>query len=373
MKCVFKISVMLLLCATAAGDMVRPDDVVIAVRADRVETVAGDVIQNGVIVIRNGRIEAVGADVKIPDGAEIIDAPDKTVFPGLINPLSRAGLSSGGYGSSSSVQYRVIDELYPHQDIYQKILQAGFTTLALVPSGSSLAGQGAIVRPLGKSNEEMIVIESGLLLMTFRASSSSKSTLKSAFESGLKQADSTDPKIAPLAAAVKGELPVFIRSNSPADTLHLLKVIKPFDKAKITLLCGPENVHVAKQIAERKLSVLLPARLDTVPYTRDRINVPAILAKAGIKIACYPVSDSIAGHKDYLRQMAMLVKTGLDRNIAKKAITLQPARMIGLEYRLGSIEVGKDANLLILSGDPLDVDTKIHRIILEGKTVYCNP
>jgi len=96
MKCVLEISVMLLLCAMAAGDMVRPDDVVVAVKADRVETVAGDVIQNGVIVIRNGRIEAVGADVNIPDGAEIIDAPDKTVFPGLINPLSRAGLSSGG-------------------------------------------------------------------------------------------------------------------------------------------------------------------------------------------------------------------------------------------------------------------------------------
>ena len=371
MKCVFKISVMLLLCATAASEMVRPDDVVVAVKADRVETVAGDVIQNGVIVIRNGRIEAVGADVKIPDGAEIIDAPDKTVFPGLINPLSRAGLSSGGYGSS--VQYRIIDELYPHQDIYKKILQTGFTTLALIPSGSSLAGQGVIVRPLGKSNEDMIVIEPGLLLTTFRASSSSKSMLKSAFESGLKQASFRDPKIAPLAAAAKGELPVFIRSNSPADTLHLLKVIKPFDKAKITLLCGPENVHVIKQIAASKLPVLLPARLDTVPYTRDRINVPATLAKAGIKIACYPVSDSLTGHQDYLRQMAMLVKTGLDRNVAKKAMTLQPAKMLGLEYRLGSIEVGKDANLLILSGDALDANTKIHRIMLEGKTVYRNP
>ena len=371
MRCVYKISVILLLSAAVTADMVRPDDVVIAVKADRVETVAAGVIQNGVIVIRNGRIEAVGADVKIPEGAEVIDASDKTIFPGLVNPLSRAGLSSGGSGSR--VNYRIVDELYPHQDIYEKILKTGFTTLALVPSGSSLAGQGAIVRPLGKSNEEMIVIESGLLVATFKANSSSKKMLKSAFESGLKQADSTDPKIAPLAAAAKGELPVFIRSNSPADTIHLLKVIKLFDKVNFTLLCGPENIHVAKQIAERKLPVLLPARLDTVPYTRVSINVPAELAKAGIEIACYPVSDSITGHKDFLRQMSMLVKSGLDRNIAKKAITLHPARMIGLEYRLGSIEVGKDANLLILSGDAFDVDTKIHRVILEGRTVYCNP
>ena len=377
MKYLLKISVMLVFCATAAGDVARlgdvtrSDDVVIAVKADRVETVSDGVIQNGVIVIRNGRIEAVGADVKIPDGAEVIEAPDKTVFPGIVNPFSRAGLSSGR--RDSNVRYRIIDELYPHQDIYEKILQTGFTTLALVPAGPSVAGQGAIVRPLGKSNEDMIVIESGLLLITFQADSSSKSKLKSSFESGLEQADSTDPKVAPLAAAAKGELPVFIRSNSPADTLHLLEVIEPFDKANITLLCGPENVHVAKQISEKKLSVLLPARLDTVPYTKERINVPATLAKAEIEIACYPVSDSLAGHQDYLRQMAMLVKTGLDRDIAKKAITLQPARMIGLEYRLGSIEVGKDANLLILSGDALDVDTKIHRIILEGKTVYRVP
>jgi len=266
-----------------------------------------------------------------------------------------------------------VDELYPQRDTYKRILEAGFTTLSLAPPGGTIAGQGVVVRPYGENSEEMIVAEPGLLMVNFRTGGSAKRTLKSALDSGKKSPTSTDPKVAPLAKAVKGELPVFINCNSPADTLHLIKFIKDYDKLKLSLLCGSENILLAKELAQKKIPVILPARIDYERYTTNRIHVPRTLAQAGVKIACYPVSDTATGHEDFLRQMANLIKTGLDKDIAKKAITLHPAQMLGLEYRLGSLEVGKDANLLILSGDPLDTATEIHRIMIEGKTVYLKP
>ena len=359
---------------------------VLAIKADSVDTVSGEIIQNGIIVIRNGRITAVSADAKIPDGAEVIDAHNKTVFPGLINPFSHIGLSSprrprpatsrsSPDSSGSNPHYRIVDELYPHQDAYKRILQAGFTTLALVPyrGTDTIAGQGVIVRPHGESPDEMVISESGLLMVYFQARTKVKDALKSALESGEKKTEATDPKIEPLAKAAKGELPILINSNSPGDTVHLFKLLKSRDKMKTSLICGPENIHLAEQLAKKNLPVIIPARIDYEPFTTNRINVARILAEAGVKIACHPSTDTVQGHEDFLRQMARLVKAGLDKNIAKKAITLHPAQMLGLDYRLGSLEIGKDANLLILSGYPLDTDTTIHRIIIEGKTVHQNP
>jgi len=381
--------VLTLLMVVTAAFPVAADDI-LAIKADRVDTVASGVIENGIIVVVNGRITAVGADMDIPDEAEIIDATDQTVFPGLINPFSQLGLSSadreirypmpgGGFfvyrssGSSSATNphFRVVDELHAHQDVYPRVLHAGFTTLALTPSlrSGTIAGQGAVVRPHGGRAECMILAESGLLMSYFQAGRA-QSQLRSALESGKKSPTSTDPKVEPLARVVKGEMPLFINSNTPADTLHVLKVLKDFDKVKATLICGPENIHVAEQLAKQKIPVIVQAEINNERNTLNRINVPYTLAKAGVKIACYPVSDSVTGHEDFLRQMAQLVKSGLDSDLAKRAITLHPAEMLGLEYRIGSIEKGKDANVLILSGDPFATGTRIQRIIIEGKTVY---
>ena len=106
---------------------------------------------------------------------------------------------------------------------------------------------------------------------------------------------------------------------------------------------------------------------------KDPINVPRMLADSGVKIALKPESDNVGGHEDFLRKVAELVKSGLDRDVAVKAITIHPAEMLAVDYRLGSLEVGKDANLLILSGDPLDVGTRVCELMIEGRIVYEAP
>ena len=347
---------------------------IIAIKADRIETVTSGLIENGVIVIRDGKISAIGTDVEIPDTANIVDARDKTVFPGLVNPASRLGLSAPPGGEPKShPHYRVADELYPLQDAYKRILQAGFATVGLVPGGNGITGQGAITRPIGETAEEMLIAESGFLMIYFQANYKAKKVIKNALESAKKQMDSTDPKIEPLVRALQGEIATFVQCPGPAETLHLLKLLEPYDKMKLVLIVGSENYHVADKLAQKKISVIYPAQLDFEQFTRNRINVPNMLADAGVKIACQPTTDNVEGYEDLLREMAELVKSGLDKEIAKKSITIYPAQMLGVDYRLGSLEVGKDANLLILSGDPLDVGTRIHQVMVEGKVVYAAP
>ncbi|MHC4205234.1 MAG: amidohydrolase family protein [Planctomycetota bacterium] len=366
----------------------------IAIKADRLDTVTSGVIENGIIVIADGKIKAIGNDVEIPGTADIIDVPEKTIFPGIVNPSSRIGLSQPARGDpASNPHYRVVDELYPHQDQYKRILGAGFTTLGLLPGekgfvryypgygflfggsppSTGITGQGAIVRPTGEKPEEMIVAESGFVMIHFQANDKVKKVITSALDSVKNKKSSTDPKVQPLINALQGKVPTFVLCNSPGEILHLLKLLEPYNKMKLVLVEGNETYRVTKELVKKKIPVVLPARIEFESNTRTRINVPRMLAEAEVKIALRPESDSVAGHEDFLRKVAELVKSGLDRQIAKKAITIYPAEMLGIDYRLGSLDVGKDANLLVLSGDPLDIGTKIEKVMIEGKLVHEAP
>jgi hypothetical protein len=367
---------------------------IIAIKADRVDTVTSGIIENGIIVISDGRIKAIGNDIEIPGAAEVIEVTDKTIFPGLVNPSSRIGLSRPPTGGpASNPHYRVVDELYPYQDQYERILGAGFTTMGLLPgdigalryysgygyllAGRSpspgVAGQGAVIRPAGNNPGEMIVAEPGFVMIYFQANDKVKGVIKSALDSAKNKPNSDDPKVQPLVEALQGKLPTFVMCNLPGEMLHLFKLLEPYDKMKLVLVAGTETHLIAEELAKRKIPVILPAQIDFESNTRNRINVPRILAEAEVKIALKPESDNVAGHEDFLRQVAELVKSGLNREIAKKAITINPAEMMGVDYRLGSLDVGKDANLLVLSGDPLEVGTKIDKVMIEGKIVYEAP
>jgi len=380
----------ILLCGLSVGAAAEE---IIAIKADRIDTVTSGVIENGIIVIADGRIKAIGNDVEIPEAAEIIEVPDKTIFPGLVNPSSRIGLSSPPMGGPASTpHYRVVDELYPHQDEFKRILGAGFTTVGLLPgdSGSAMyysgygyffgrapstgiTGQGAVIRPTGHRPEDMIVAESGFVMIHFQANDKVKDVIKSALDSAKTKTSSTDPKVQPLVNALQGRVPTFVICNLPGEILHLVKLLEPYEKMKLVLVAGTETHLIGKELAKKKIPVILPARIDFESNTRTRINVPRMLAEAEVKIALRPEFDNVGSYEDFLRNVAELVKSGLSREIAKKAITINPAEMMAIDYRLGSLDVGKDANLLILSGDPLDVGTKIDRVMIEGKIVHKAP
>ena len=384
----------ILLCLFLFGFSANAAEEITAIKADRVDTVTSGVIENGIIVITDGRISAIGNDVNIPETAEIIDVSDKTIFPGLVNPSSRIGLSRPATGGpTSSPHYRVVDELYPHQDVYKRVLGAGFTTIGLLPGdkgmiryysgygyimggsqpSTGISGQGAVIRPTGQTPEEMIVAESGFVMITFQANDRVKKVITSALDSAKSKTSSTDPKVRPLVNALQGKVPMFVTCNLPGEVLHLIKLLEPYDKMKPVLIADSETYRVSNQLLKRKIPVIFPAKIDFESNTHTRINVPRMLAEAEVRIALRPEFDNVAGHEDFLRRIAELVKSGLNGEIAKKAITIHPAEMLGIDYRLGSLDVGKDANLLILSGDLLDVGTTIEKVMIEGKIVYETP
>jgi hypothetical protein len=401
----------ILLCILTGGFSIgAAAEEIIAIKADRIDTVTSGVIENGIIVIADGKIKAIGNDIEIPEAAEIIDVPDKTIFPGLVNPSSRIGLSQSARGGpASNPHYRVVDELYPHQDQYKRILGAGFTTIGLLPGdrgsvmyypgyglffggrspSTGITGQGAIVRPTGLNPEEMIVSDSGFVMIHFQANDKVKNVIKSALDSAKSKADRGEavPALRPagilpaernqgqdaLVNALQGKVPTLVMCNLPGEILHLVKLLEPYDKMKLVLVADTETYRITKELVKRKIPVILPAQIDFESNTLTRINVPRMLAEAEVKIALRPEFDNVAGHEDFLRKIAELVKSGLNREIAKKAITIHPAEMLGIDYRLGSLDVGKDANLLILSGDLLDVGTKIDKVMIEGKIVYEAP
>jgi hypothetical protein len=407
---------------------------VLAVKAQRIETVSQGVIENGVIVIRNGKIAAVGKDAKIPVGAKIIEA--QTVMPGIVGVYSQIGLSAGaaptappvggqfggrfgGFGgveggAASNPHFRVLDELYPFHDDYERLLKAGVTTLALVPSGRGINGQGAIIRLSGASAEKMAIASNAPLALNFAANTQTQNMIRLAFDgarggggpsarsSGAGGASAFDdfdadddfaiqrrqppgrPPFArspastgslearrePMARAVNGDIPTFINCSDAAATLYALKLFQPYDKLKPVFVLTSDCYRVAEQLGQKKASVVLSADLAFEPNTRNRLNVPAILAKAGVKIACRPPTDNVEGYESLLFKMGELVKSGLDRDTALKAITLHPAEMLNVSQRVGSIEVGRDGNLILLDGDPLATMTKVQRVVLEGKVAY---
>ncbi len=435
--CVLRVALLALVLFPIAQIGSAPDpfaEEVLVVKARRIETVSKGVIENGVIVIRNGKIAAVGKDAKIPVGAKVIEA--HTVMPGIVGVYSQIGLSrdaptfvppmgggrfggrfgggGGEGGAASNPHFRVMDELYPFHDDYERLLKAGVTTLGLVPTGRGINGQGVIIRLSGETAEKMAVVPNALLAVNFVANTQTQNMIRLAFDGarggggpsarpsgagGATMFDDFDadddfaiqrrqlpgrPPFArspastgslevrrePMVRAVNGDIPTFISCNDPAAVLYALQLFQPYDKLKPVFVLTPDCYRVAEQLGQKKASAVLSADLTFEPNTRNRMNAPAMLAKAGVKIACRPPTDDAEGYQSLLFKMGELVKAGLDRDTALKAITLHPAETLNIANRVGSIEVGRDGNLILLDGDPLNTTTKVERVVLEGKVVH---
>lgn len=433
------------LCLALGGAQAAPPvdpfaEEVVAIRAKHIETISKGVIENGVILVRNGKIAEIGKDVKIPVGAKVLTAD--TVMPGLVGVDSRIGLSAaqaadtapagpvrgggagagGGAGGARAVanpHFRVVDELYPFDNSYNRLLRAGVTTLALSPGGEAIAGQGAVVRPFGDSADAMTVVPSALLAVNFAANTQTIDLVRNTFEGvrpqpepgpddgfdpfGLPEApqnessdaeDNTqgrgqrrpgrgfagpagpvtgnaEERRAPVLKAFNGTIPTFINCPDDASVSYALPLFQAFATLKpVYILNAPDSYRIAYALGEKKATVIVNAALVLEPLTTNRVNLPAILNKAGAKIACRPPSDDIEGYRQLRFKMGELVKNGLDRDVALRAITLTPAEILGVSNRVGSIDIGRDGNLLLLDGDPLESRTRLNKVLLEGKVVY---
>ncbi len=363
----------------------------IAIQADRVITVSGGVIRNGTVVVRNGKIESVGAGISAPAGAKVIKAA--VVMPGLVDAHSYLGCQNETDEPIDAVtpDIRACDAFDRESPFLRQAVQAGVTTACLAPgNGNVVGGQTAIVRlgatptllngyaaqklsiSLDATNPQRNpTSRAGVAALTRAAlvgardgrpvsSTSQSSLLVGEFPTSLSE------RVGALKPVCAGHVAVMVHAPTAADVEQALDIASDF-KLKCVLLHANEAYKVADALRGRNIPVVIgPLRFADKDVVLSNAGK---LANAGIKLAF--CTDAPQCDPASLRMTARLaVKFGLSPDAAVRALTLGGAEALGIAGRTGSIQAGKDADLLVLSGDPLDLTSRVQAVISGGRVVY---
>jgi imidazolonepropionase-like amidohydrolase len=375
-----------------------------AIKAGKILTVSGDPVTDGVILIENGKIADIGTGIEIPEGATVIDAGKSIVMPGLVDASGAAPVRGDLNEQSSEITptLRVSSALDPQSKALKRIVQTGVTTLFVSPGRRNvIGGLGVVIKPAGRIPQEMIIKDDAALTVVMDLDSSYGNRIprgqpavnfyfrrpttrmaiiwmlrKSFFDAEQYAAseDKDDPDLDILSSALEDNIPIHINVRRAITIRTALKIADEYG-LKIILDECTEGYKIAEELAQKNVPVVLGpfyyyAR-SIGQYREGRKvnwNNAGILAKAGVKVAL--ASGGQAGTIDILTAAAFAARHGMQREEALKAVTITPAEILGVADKVGSLEKGKDADILILSGEPLSVTTRIEKVILNGKTVY---
>ncbi len=346
-------------------------------------------INRGTILIRNGKIVAVGREIEIPKEFRIVDLKGLRVYPGLIDSETSLGLREIG-SVRGTVDEREIGSIQPdlkagtavhaESELIPVARANGITTALVIPKGGSISGQSSLIRLTGWTNPEMILDERVALHVRLPKSADRKKSgnpvekwfeeaarYRASLEEGLPV--KRDPRMDAMLPYLRGEKPVILHANTTGGIRAALKFADKH-RLKPVISGGREAWKIAKFLAKKKVPVLLtvlnlPAKKHD-PYDSAYFNA-AKLHKAGVPFAICTSSHSNVRNLPY--QAAMAAAYGLPRDAALKAITLFPAQILGWERELGSLEKGKRANLIVTTGDPLEIVTRVAAVMVDGKPV----
>ena len=369
-------------------------------------TMAGDVIENGCILIKDGKIEKVGQDLQAPEGAEIIDAGGRMVTPGFVEAHCHLGLEEDAIGFEGddinemvepvTPEVRAIDGINPMDRTLQEAYEAGVTTAVTGPgSANVIGGQAIAIKTYGHRVDDIVVKNPAAMKVAFgenpkrvyREQKKSPITRMStaailreylfktkAYMAKKEDKDNKDFdfKLESMIPVLKKEIPIKAHAHRADDIFTALRIAKEFD-IDITLDHCTEGHLIADDLAnEGKGAIVGPTMGHRSKFELKNTNfeTPKILNEKGVKIAITTDSPVIPLH--HLSLAAGLAhKAGLDEMEAFKAITINPAEIIGIDDRVGSIEVGKDADLVIFDGNPIkDVGFETFITIIDGEVVY---
>lgn len=182
-----------------------------------------------------------------------------------------------------------------------------------------------------------------------------------------------DPEVVPFMALRKGEMHALIGITQAGDYPHLIDAIGDEEfqwDLRIPLRRNSDVFYIEDEVGARGCRVVLEPSLTLHPGTMRQRNLPAEFLRAGAKLVLIPRSDSVDGHEAWRRQVGQIVAAGLERQAALRAMTLEPAALLGVDGRLGSLEIGKDANLLFVEGDPFEPSSRVRAVMLEGELVH---
>jgi imidazolonepropionase-like amidohydrolase len=390
---------------------------VYVIRNARIVTVSGPEIESGTIVVRDGKIEAVGASATAPAGAEVIDARGLIVYPGMIDAGTSMGLVEIDSGAPGAVDLAELGDINPnaqaivavnpHSAHVNVTRVGGVTSVVTMPLGGVISGQAAIINLDGTTPLEMAVVPQAALVINFpRVSSRSfdsffspqqqtniteaittrdrqldqlRKLLRDAEAYGKAQdayaRDSSLPRpdrnvvLASLVPFVRGERPVILRADREAEIRAAVRFADEM-RLRPIILGGNEAWKVTAVLKEKNVPVILTGVLDLPPREDDFYDVlyenAARLQQAGVRF-CISTGDSGAHVRDLPFQAGMSAAFGLPRAEALKAVTLYPAQIMNVADRMGSIEAGKMANLVITDGDILEARTHVRYLFIAGR------
>ncbi len=390
--------------ASLAWQSAPKPDVPIAFRGATILPVSGPPIENGTLLIEKGRIVGVGAaDLAIPTGAMIVDVQGKTIIPGLVDTHSHVGGISGA-DQSASIQpgVRVIDSINPRDSGFHRVVAGGITTMNIMPgSGHLLSGQTTYVKPRGGPaiDDLLILDDAGRPMGGMKMANGTNSLGQPPFAGSRAksaamvreqfiraqeykkkiEAARDHPELKPdrdlgleaLVEVLDGTRVVHHHTHRSDDIMTVLRLQKEFG-FRVVLHHVSEAWKVADEIAAAKVPcsmILVDSPGGKLEASELKLESAAILEKAGVLIA-FHTDDWITDSRLFLRMAALGVRAGMSREAALAALTINGARMLDLDRRVGTLESGKDADFVILSGDPFSVYTKVEQTWIEGKKVF---
>ena len=370
----------------------------VAIKGGKILTMAGDPLESGVIVIVDGKITAVGKDVSIPVEARVIDATGKVVMPGFVEAHTASGLSQANESSNPSVPYlSVMDGIDPSRGYFEQARRDGITSAAMVPGNSNMiGGQAAVVKTGGLYVDDMVLKANLAMKISLQPQGGTSrmghlAALRHELDAAKDFAEETiteDVDVTTLEEAtqqalqlaivklVTGEMPCYIYCNDPMDVAHAIALSKDYE-LKTVLVLNQNCYKVADQIAAANLPVILDSTLvfwESDPRTNEdqRIVSTEIFRAAGVPFTFQSGSsnNTTLGSNYLWYQAATAVKYGMPEEEALAALTTVPAKMLGVDQFVGSLEPGKDGDVVILSGEPLKNDTWVEKTIARGEVIY---
>ncbi len=389
-----------------------------AITNARIVTVSGATIENGTVVIQDGKIASVGgANVSVPANAERIDGKGLSVFPGMIDAATNLGLAeiSGGVPASVDVaetgtmnaNAKAYLAVNPHSSHVNVTRVNGITTVLSMPAGGAIAGQATVINLNGSTQAEMAIVPNfGLVInfpriSTFGGFNPATGPQTIDFNEAVKRRDTqleslkkiftdtenyaraheayakdktlpfpeTDIRLEAMIPYMRGERPVIFTAERERDIRGVVKFVEDM-RIKGILVGGQEAWKVADGLRKNNIPVIY-TNIYNLPVRNDDaydflFETPSKLQQAGVKFAISTGNDG-AEVRDLPYHAGLAGAYGLSKEEALKSVTLYPAQILGLGDRLGSIEVGKIANIVVADGDILEPRTNIKHLFINGR------
>lgn len=377
----------------------------LAITNGTIHTMAGVIHDGGVILIDEGKITSVGERLTVPSDATVVDAAGKVVFPGFVESHSHVGVWGDGVATEShdfnetsepvTPQMRAIDGVNPFDGAFREVLAAGVTTLMTGAGSANLfGGEWVALKPVGQIVEEMVLRypcglklalgenpkrvysavkkspmtrmgEAALIRETFLKAQTYAAKLERA-ERGEGDAPERDLRLEPLVRAMRGEEKTRIHAHAAQDIVTAVRLAREFG-LDVVIEHATEGWKIADFLAREQVPVSLGPfhlgrpKIEMAPMT---LKSPGILARAGVRVAIHMDATAATSYLPVFAGLA--VREGMDEDEALRAITINAARISGIDDRVGSLEVGKDADVLVLSGHPFDWRTQVERVYVNG-------